>query len=184
MATERLFKSLRVLVMFSNAVWLGSVLVLEQHNCVLFSTAVSFCPILINSIKSEIHSAPPPAPPTSSPGSWPHNSQCDPQDGGQIVSCVTLSSRCIIPTLVDHHHRYLSLFLCLPLSFQRGWRIEHSAIISLWKDNVWRCHLARYGARRRERKGVSASLFFSISLLRSPFLLPSYRGAQSLFPVQ
>ncbi len=35
MATERLFKSLRVLVMFSNAVWLGSVLVLEQHYCVI-----------------------------------------------------------------------------------------------------------------------------------------------------
>ncbi len=61
MATERVFKSLRVLVMFSNDVWLGSVLVLEQHYCVLFSTAVSFCPILINSIKSEMHSAPPPA---------------------------------------------------------------------------------------------------------------------------
>ncbi len=179
MAKERLFKSLRALVMFSNAVWLGSSLVLEQHNCVIqYSCIILSHPDKQHKEWNAFSSS------TSSPGSWPHNSQCDPQDGGQIISCVTLSSRCIIPTLVDHHHRYLSLFLCLPLFFQRGWRIEHSAIISLWKDNVWRSHLARYGARRRERKGVPASLFFSISLLSSPFLLPSYRGAQSLFPVQ
>ncbi len=79
MAKERVFKSLRVLVMFSNAVWLGSVLVLEQHNCVLFSTAVSFCPILINSIKSEMHSAPPPAPPSAAL-----------QDPGPTIHCVIL----------------------------------------------------------------------------------------------
>lgn len=82
-------------------------------------------------MKTEMHSASLPTPSTALQDPGPTIHSVIIEMGAKLFPVLPPPQDVSSLWFVDHHHRYLSSFSVSLAPLRRGWRIEHSAIISL-----------------------------------------------------